>query len=198
MNEIENNAATEKKPVKKSWKKTKRVFLILLALVVLCAGVYCYREKPAKLAQTTDPDGADFKKGEIVDYHFLYNAAQDEALSPPEENGWRLILQALGPRALNQKRLVTGAVKQRVKFTDREWEAVQAGAVHHTFLKELLRNADSKEVKQLAMPREKQTLSPARASIIKQRLDNGYTQREIASMLDIPLSQVEQVSKESR
>ena len=107
-------------------------------------------------------------------------------------------LKKLKGRTLNQKRLVTGAVKQRVKFTDREWEAVQAGAVHHTFLKELLRNADSKEVKQLAMPREKQTLSPARASIIKQRLDNGYTQREIASMLDIPLSQVEQVSKESR
>ena len=107
-------------------------------------------------------------------------------------------LKKLKGRTLNQKRLVTGAVKQRVKFTDREWEAVQAGAVHHTFLKELLRNADSKEVKQLAKPRDKHTLSPARASLSKQRLDNGYTQREIASMLDIPLSQVEQVSKESR
>lgn len=107
-------------------------------------------------------------------------------------------LKKLKGRTLNQKRLVTGAVKQRVKFTDREWEAVQAGAVHHTFLKELLRNADSKEVKQLAMPREKQSLSPARASIIKQRLANGYTQKEIASMLDIPLSQVEKVSVESR
>ena len=105
MDEIDKNAATEKKPVKKSWKKTKRVFLILLALVVIGAGVYCYRDKPAKLVQTTDPDGADFKKGEIVDYHFLYNAAQDEALSPPEENGWRLILQALGPRALDRERL---------------------------------------------------------------------------------------------
>lgn len=107
-------------------------------------------------------------------------------------------LKKLKGRTLNQKRLVTGAVKQRVKFTDREWEAVQAGAVHHTFLKELLRNADSKEVKQLAMPREKQSLSPARTSIIRQRLANGYTQKEIASMLDIPLSQVEKVSIESR
>ncbi|MBR0226141.1 MAG: DUF1559 domain-containing protein [Thermoguttaceae bacterium] len=105
MDEIDKNAATEKKPVKKSWKKTKRVFLILLALVVIGAGVYCYRDKPAKLVQTTDPDGADFKKGEIVDYHFLYDTVQDEALSPPEENGWRLILQALGPRALERQRL---------------------------------------------------------------------------------------------
>ena len=107
-------------------------------------------------------------------------------------------LKKLKGRTLNQKRLVTGAVKQRVKFTDREWEAIQAGAVHHTFLKDLLRNADTKEVKQLAMPREKQTLSASRISVIKSRLENGYTQKEIASMLDIPLSQVEQVSMESR
>lgn len=107
-------------------------------------------------------------------------------------------LKKLKGRTLNQKRLVTGAIKQRVKFTDREWEAIQAGAVHHTFLKELLRNADTKEVKQLAMPREKQTLSPARAARIKNMLDAGYTQKEIANMLDVPLSQVETVSIKSR
>lgn len=107
-------------------------------------------------------------------------------------------LKKLKGRTLNQKRLVTGALKQRVKFTDREWEAIQAGAVHHTFLKDLLRNADTKEVKQLAMPREKQTISPTRATRIKQMLGNGYTQKEVANMMDIPLSQVEQVSIESR
>lgn len=107
-------------------------------------------------------------------------------------------LKKLKGRTLNQKRQVTGAVKQRVKFTDREWEAIQAGAVHHTFLKDLLRNADSKEVKQLAMPREKRTISSTRKARIQSMLDMKYTQKEIASMLDIPLSQVEQVSIESR
>lgn len=107
-------------------------------------------------------------------------------------------LKKLKGRTLNQKRLVTGAIKQRVKFTDREWEAIQAGAVHHTFLKELLRNADSKEVKQLAMPREKTSLSLTKKSRIQSMLGMKYTQKEIASMLDIPLSQVEQVSIESR
>lgn len=107
-------------------------------------------------------------------------------------------LKKLKGRTLNQKRLITGALKQRVKFTDREWEAIQAGAVHHTFLKELLKNADTKEVKQLAMPREKQTLSPARAARIQSMLSTGYTQKEIANMLDVPLSQVEKVSIESR
>ena len=107
-------------------------------------------------------------------------------------------LKKLKGRTLNQKRLVTGAVKQRVKFTDREWEAIQAGAVHHTFLKDLLRNADSKEVKQLAMPREKQAITPTRRTRIQNMLNMNYTQKEIANMLDIPLSQVETVAIESR
>ena len=107
-------------------------------------------------------------------------------------------LKKLKGRTLNQKRLVTGAVKQRVRFTDREWEAVQAGAVHHTFLKDLLRNADSKEVKQLAMPKERTTLSASRKGRIQSMLSMNYTQKEIASMLDIPLSQVESVAIESR
>ena len=107
-------------------------------------------------------------------------------------------LKKLKGRTLNQKRLVTGAVKQRVRFTDREWEAIQAGAVHHTFLKELLRNADSKEVKQLAMPRERTVLSPARRQRIESWIKTGYKQEDIARMLDVPISLVKQVSIESR
>lgn len=107
-------------------------------------------------------------------------------------------LKKLKGRTLNEKRLVTGAIKNRVKFTDREWEAIQAGAVHHTFLQDLLRNADSKQVKQLATPRERKAVSPARKSRIQQMLNIGYTQADIASMLDIPVSQVQTVALESR
>ena len=107
-------------------------------------------------------------------------------------------LKKLKGRTLNEKRQVTGAVKQRVKFTDREWAAVQAGAVHDSFLKDLLRNADSKQVKQLSMPHQKQTISPARRNRIEQMLDLGYTQADIANMMDISMSTVQDVAKESR
>ena len=92
----------ETSPKKKFWTAHKAVCAVLLALIVICVCVYCYRDKPAKLVQTTDLDAANPEKGEIVDYRFAFNAAQDKELSPPEENGWRLILQALGPRALEQ------------------------------------------------------------------------------------------------
>ena len=107
-------------------------------------------------------------------------------------------LKKLKGRTLNEKRKVTGALKKRVVFTDKEWEAVQAGAVHDSFLKDLLRNADSKQVKQLSMPRTKTTISSARRSRIQQMLTLGYTQSDIASMMDIPVSQVQTVAQESR
>ena len=105
MDEIEKNTAAEKAPSKRFWTAPKVVGAIILALIVICVCVYCYRDKPAKLIQTTDLDGANPAKGEIVDYRFAYNAKQDEELGPPEENGWRLILQALGPCALQQRNL---------------------------------------------------------------------------------------------
>ena len=107
-------------------------------------------------------------------------------------------LKKLKGRTLNEKRLVTGAIKQRVSFTDREWEAIQAGAVHDTFLKDLLRNAESKQVKQLSMPRERKPISAARKNTIKNMLDRGYTQDRIAEMMDIPVSAVQDVAIESR
>ena len=107
-------------------------------------------------------------------------------------------LKKLKGRTLNEKRQVTGALKQRVKFTDREWEAVQAGAVHDSFLKDLLRNADSKQVKQLSMPREKPVMSAARKTRIQQMINLGYTQGDIADMMGISVSSVQEVAKESR
>lgn len=107
-------------------------------------------------------------------------------------------LKKLKGRTLNEKRQVTGALKQRVKFTDREWEAVQAGAVHDTFLKDLLRNADSKQVKQLSMPRTRSVITPAKKSKINQMIEWGYDQARIAEMLDISISSVQEAVKESR
>ena len=107
-------------------------------------------------------------------------------------------LKKLKGRTLNEKRLVTGAIKNRVKFSDREWEAIQAGAVHDTFLKDLLRNADAKEVKQLAMPRTPRTISPARKARVENMLARGYSQADIADMLDISVGSVQNILKETK
>ena len=129
----------------------------------------------------------------------LANLAVKQAIyDNPSLKSDRGALKKLKGRTLNEKRAVTGATKTRVKFTDKEWEAIQAGAVHHTFLQDLLRNADNKEVKQRAMPRNETTISPARKERIQNMLNLNYTQKDIADMMDIPLSQVQTVAKEAR
>lgn len=107
-------------------------------------------------------------------------------------------LKKLKGRTLNEKRLVTGALKQRVHFSDREWEAIQAGAVHDTFLKDLLKNADSKQVKQLSMPRGGTVISPAKRNKIEAMLNRGYSYSDVADMLDISSSTVSNIAQEMR
>ena len=116
----------------------------------------------------------------------------------PQIKNDRGALKKLKGRTLNEKRDVTGANKKRVIFTDREWEAVQAGAVHDSFLKDLLRNADSKQIKQLSMPHQQQAISAARRIRIQQMLNYGYSQADIASLMDISVSTVQRVAAESR
>ena len=129
----------------------------------------------------------------------LANAAVKQYLyDNPQLKNDHGALKKLKGRTLNEKRKVTGANKQRVVFTDREWEAIQAGAVHDSFLKDLLRNADSKDVKQRSMPHSKPTISAARKSRIKNMLSLGYSQADIASMLDVSVSSVQTVAEESR
>lgn len=101
-------------------------------------------------------------------------------------------------RTLQRMRERVGALKQRVFFTDNEWKAVQSGAVSDSFLKRLLDNADDNHVKQLAMPKERATLSGARASRVRQLLGNGYTQAQVASMLDVSVNAIQEVAKEMR
>ena len=116
----------------------------------------------------------------------------------PQIKNDRGALKKLKGRTLNEKRDVTGANKKRVIFTDREWEAIQAGAVHDSFLKDLLRNADTKQIKQLSMPRQQETISAARRIRIQQMLNYGYSQADIASLMDISVSTVQKVAKETR
>ncbi|MBR0224653.1 MAG: DUF1559 domain-containing protein, partial [Thermoguttaceae bacterium] len=89
-------------PQEKIRTRSKKILSFLLALAVVCVFVHSYRDKSASMIQADDLKTASHEEGEIVDYRALFYAVQDKEYGPPEENGWRLILQALGPRALEQ------------------------------------------------------------------------------------------------
>ena len=94
---------------------------------------------------------------------------------------------------LDKARRYTGASKKYIgsadnPLTDREWEAINKGAISPAKLKEILKNADKARIKQLATPRSYSGLSSARVARAKALLRKGYSQADVADMLDISVS----------
>ena len=95
-------------------------------------------------------------------------------------------------RAMVEARLRVGAngKDSRIYFSDKEWEAIQAGAIHDTRLKQLLDASDKDRVKELALPKQSRTLTPAQISTMRAMQASGYTQKEIADRLGVSVTTV--------
>lgn len=93
-------------------------------------------------------------------------------------------------RALERARQRMGANKKdvMVKISDKEWEAIQAGALGSTTLSQILNNTDQDRVKQLAMPNNKPTMSSSRVARAKSMINAGCTLAEAASQLGVSVS----------
>lgn len=90
--------------------------------------------------------------------------------------------------ALEDARLRTGAGKQRIEISDRQWEAIQAGAITPNKLKTILDNSNLDRVKSLATPRVQLAMTSAKLARAKQMVASGYTQAEIADALGVGLT----------
>lgn len=81
-------------------------------------------------------------------------------------------------QALNGARDKVGAKKDRIKFTEKEWEAINAGAISETRLTDLLKNADSDNYKALATPKSSR-ISASTAARIESLLNAGWSRKDI-------------------
>lgn len=80
--------------------------------------------------------------------------------------------------------------KSKVTFTDKEWEAVQAGAISDNMLTKFLNSSDSDEIVKRAMPKTTSIMSSAKMSKAKAMLRSGYTYKEIAQACGVAESTV--------
>ena len=99
----------------------------------------------------------------------------------------------LGQQALTKYRQEVDAVSRRdrsIKITDREWEAIQAGAISENKLKQILNNADIDELRQRATPRTTTSVSAAKANRIRALSGSNYSIGEISKMLGLSPSTV--------
>ena len=95
---------------------------------------------------------------------------------------------------LKQARIDCGAQKQRVTFTDSEWEAIQAHAVGETKLLKLLENSDSEEYSARALPRESK-ISDSKKALVQAYYSAGYSYEQIAAMTGVAQGSISGIVK---
>lgn len=95
--------------------------------------------------------------------------------------------------ALTEARNRTGAKKVPIEITDREWDAIQAGAISTNKLDEILRNSNLDRVKELATPRTQPLLmTSSKVQRAEAMAKAGLTQAEIADAFGVSLSTLKQ------
>jgi len=107
-------------------------------------------------------------------------------------------IKKLSQQALTEARLRVGAERKPIFISDKEWEAIQAGAISENQLKQILDNADLDRVKELATPRTTLTISPAKLNKIKSMKNSGYTTDQIAESIGVSASTVSKYFKTER
>lgn len=75
-----------------------------------------------------------------------------------------------------------------IQITERQWDAIQAGAVSASRLREILTYADPKEVMKLALPRDNPVMTSAITSRAKAMLSAGASAADVARALGVPVS----------
>lgn len=102
-------------------------------------------------------------------------------------------LKKFANKALLASRYETGSKRYEITISDKEWDAIQSGAISENTLKEILEHANPDRVKQLATPRSTNTISEYQKARIASLASQGYTNAEIAEAVGVSSSSVSNI-----
>ena len=95
--------------------------------------------------------------------------------------------------AVTKYREQVGSISRRernIKITDKQWEAIQAGAITENKLKQILDNSDPDSLRARAMPKSNKSLSNAQVARIKAMRNSNFTIAQIAEKMNVSPSVV--------
>lgn len=98
-------------------------------------------------------------------------------------------------QALTKYRTSFGAKRESIKITDKEWEAIQAGAISENKLIQILNHTDTDNLRQKATPRSSSTLSTAKVNKIKAMSNSNFSLADIAKACGVSTSTVSKYLK---
>lgn len=104
-----------------------------------------------------------------------------------EDRTYKKELAKIRSMAIEDARAITGASgsKTRITPTDREWEAMQSGALSSTKIESIIKHMRDEDLKERVMPKPNATLSDAKQAKLRQMRTSGYTIAEIAESLGV-------------
>lgn len=121
----------------------------------------------------------------------LANARIKEKIeADPDLANDKKMLKKVSQQAIVAARQQVGAKRHPITISDKEWEAIQAGAISDNVLSQILDSADIDNLRQRATPRANNELSNSKIALIKARAASGYTNAQIAESLGISASTV--------
>ena len=107
-------------------------------------------------------------------------------------------LRKYSQRMLSKYREEVGSIprrKRNINITDKQWEAIHAGAITENKLKEILNNSDPDRLREKAMPKDKTFLSSAQITRIKSMAASNATIAEIDKYMNVAPSTISNILK---
>lgn len=131
------------------------------------------------------------RKAQLLTSKYLSIAKKDNPEMDKEEE------TKLRTQYLTEFRNRVGSSRRNtsISITPKEWEAIQAGALSSSRIKEILNNTDMSIVQKYATPRQTVSINSKQEIMIKNMIANGYTISEIADSLGVSTSTVSNYSK---
>lgn len=104
-------------------------------------------------------------------------------------------LSKISNKEIAYARDLVKAKRYAIDITQKEWEAIQAGAISDTKLTQILRYADTAKVRQLATPKTRKGMSSSMRARARALIRAGYTQADVAQTLGVSVSTLSQELK---
>ena len=79
---------------------------------------------------------------------------------------------------------------RKVKLSEKEWQAIEAGAISSTMINDIIKFSDTDQLKTLAMPKKSKTLSKSQIALMKSMKNSGFTLSQIAERLGVSVTTV--------
>ena len=101
------------------------------------------------------------------------------------------VLKKLKQHELTKARIKFGAQRIPITIDDKEWEAIQAGAITDNVLSQILQHTDIESLRERATPRSnKNSISNAKLNMIQAMKASGYTNDQIAERINVSAATV--------